>query len=112
MSQAVKSTCERPWQSEVPPLEESVEIVEKYPSDEEENGMVVVAWRGPLAKVTTVVFFFALCIELKLVQAKSNMVVDHHSMVCTDIRMMQCLIESRFNCWKVVRHGAGIRGMM
>jgi len=51
MLQALQSNYDRPWQSVVPPLEQSVEIVEKYPSDEEENGMVVVGWRGPLAKV-------------------------------------------------------------
>jgi len=50
--QSLASDYERPWQSEVCPLEETLEIVEKYPSDEEELGMVVVAWRGPLAKVS------------------------------------------------------------
>jgi len=51
MLQAVQNNYERPWQSQVPSLEKSVEIIEKYPSDEEEHGMVEVAWRGPLAKV-------------------------------------------------------------
>jgi len=52
--QELKNDYERPWQSEVPPLEENVEIVEKYPSDEEENGMVTIGWRGPLSKVALV----------------------------------------------------------
>jgi len=51
MMQALQDNYERPWQSPVPSLEESVEVIEKYPSDEEEHGMVVVAWRGPLSKV-------------------------------------------------------------
>lgn len=49
--QDFQSNYDRPWQFVVPPLEQSVDIVEKYPSDEEENGMVSVAWRGPLSKV-------------------------------------------------------------
>lgn len=52
--QELESDYERPWQSEVPPLTENVEIVEKYPSDEEENGIVAVGWRGPLSKVIPV----------------------------------------------------------
>ncbi|KAK7094598.1 uncharacterized protein C05D11.1-like [Littorina saxatilis] len=40
----------RPWQSSVPPLPQSVEQVVKYPADDEEHGMVTVAWRGPMAK--------------------------------------------------------------
>jgi len=51
---------ERPWQSQVPPLEQSVDIVEKFPSDEEENGMVTVAWRGPLAEVVTVMLLYCI----------------------------------------------------
>ena len=58
MLQALQGNYERPWQSEVQPLEQSIDIVEKYPSDEEENGMVAVAWRGPLAKVVTVVLLY------------------------------------------------------
>lgn len=40
---------ERPWQSPVPPLLASVEKTVKYPSDDESNGLVNVAWRGPSA---------------------------------------------------------------
>ena len=43
----------RPWQNKVPPLEGSVEEVVRYPSDDEKNGMVLVAWRGPNAKVSS-----------------------------------------------------------
>lgn len=42
---------QKPWQSPVPPLVQSVELVEKYPSDEEESGVVLIGWRGPLAQV-------------------------------------------------------------
>ena len=43
----------RPWQSTVPPLEESVEEVIPFPSDDEEHGMVRVAWRTAKAQVHT-----------------------------------------------------------
>ena len=43
---------ERPWQSTVPPLPTSVEQEVQYSADEEQHGMVLVAWRGPLAKVS------------------------------------------------------------
>ncbi|PNF33802.1 Uncharacterized protein C05D11.1 [Cryptotermes secundus] len=39
----------RPWQSPVPPLQESVDLKVPYPCDEEDNGMVYIAWRGPSA---------------------------------------------------------------
>ncbi|CAL1295066.1 unnamed protein product [Larinioides sclopetarius] len=39
----------RPWQSPVPPLPESVTLEINYPSDEDEHGLVIAAWRGPLA---------------------------------------------------------------
>jgi len=41
----------RPWQSTVPPLEASVEEVVPFPSDDEEHGMVKIAWRIAKAKV-------------------------------------------------------------
>ncbi|XP_013400143.1 uncharacterized protein C05D11.1 [Lingula anatina] len=40
----------RPWQSEVPPLENSVEQIICYPSDDETRGLVRMAWRGPNVK--------------------------------------------------------------
>ncbi|GFS72170.1 uncharacterized protein C05D11.1 [Nephila pilipes] len=39
----------RPWQSPVPPLPESTTLEVNYPSDEDEHGLVIAAWRGPLA---------------------------------------------------------------
>jgi len=39
----------RPWSSSVPPLIASVDELIKYPSDTEETGLVMVAWRGPSA---------------------------------------------------------------
>ncbi|GFR13936.1 uncharacterized protein C05D11.1 [Trichonephila clavata] len=39
----------RPWQSPVPPLVESTTLEVNYPSDEDEHGLVIAAWRGPLA---------------------------------------------------------------
>lgn len=37
----------RPWQSAVPPLMESIDQLIPYPCEEEEKGMVWLAWRGP-----------------------------------------------------------------
>ncbi|KAJ8023724.1 hypothetical protein HOLleu_36243 [Holothuria leucospilota] len=37
----------KPWTSPVPPLTAPVEEVIPYPSDDESNGLVYVAWRGP-----------------------------------------------------------------
>ncbi|XP_045129577.1 uncharacterized protein C05D11.1-like [Portunus trituberculatus] len=37
----------RPWQTAVPPLQKSVDELVLYPSDSEDTGMVLVAWRGP-----------------------------------------------------------------
>jgi len=39
----------RPWSSAVPPLTASVDELIEYPSDSEETGLVMVAWRGPSA---------------------------------------------------------------
>ena len=41
----------RPWQTPVPPLTEKVVETMPYPSDDEANGMVYLAWRGPPAQV-------------------------------------------------------------
>ncbi|PIK38225.1 hypothetical protein BSL78_24935 [Apostichopus japonicus] len=40
----------RPWMSAVPPLEAPIDQVVPYPSDDESNGLVYAAWRGPQAK--------------------------------------------------------------
>ena len=39
----------RPWQSPVPPLTCSVSEDVPFPTDEEDDGMVRLAWRGPSA---------------------------------------------------------------
>lgn len=39
----------RPWQSSVPPLPNTVAEDVPFPTDEESDGMVRIAWRGPLA---------------------------------------------------------------
>lgn len=54
----------RPWQSPVPPLLDSVDLEIKYPCDEESNGIVSVAWRGPSA-VTEQYMLSAASIILK-----------------------------------------------
>uniref|UniRef100_A0A1S4GM16 Uncharacterized protein n=1 Tax=Anopheles gambiae TaxID=7165 RepID=A0A1S4GM16_ANOGA len=40
---------ERPWQTPVEPLEESKNMKIEYPADEEDCGLLNVAWRGPKA---------------------------------------------------------------
>jgi len=42
---------ERPWQSAVPKLEENVVKLVHFPTDEEDEGMARIAWRGPSAQV-------------------------------------------------------------
>ena len=37
----------RPWQNPVPPLVESIDQLIAYPCEDEEKGMVWLAWRGP-----------------------------------------------------------------
>ncbi|XP_073987977.1 uncharacterized protein C05D11.1-like [Rhodnius prolixus] len=49
----------RPWQTPVPPLLQSADIDVPYPSDEEDNGMVYVGWRGP--SVVTEFYKFSAC---------------------------------------------------
>lgn len=39
----------RPWQSEVPPFVESVTKDVFYPCNDEDNGIVLIGWRGPSA---------------------------------------------------------------
>lgn len=41
------STWKRPWQSPVPPLLHSVEKTIQFPCDDDDNGLVYIAWRGP-----------------------------------------------------------------
>ncbi|XP_063241639.1 uncharacterized protein C05D11.1-like [Bacillus rossius redtenbacheri] len=49
VSKGPRGPFSRPWQSPVPPLPMSYDFLVPYPCDEEENGMVYVAWRGPSA---------------------------------------------------------------
>ncbi|XP_056630340.1 uncharacterized protein C05D11.1-like [Diorhabda sublineata] len=46
ISKGPRGPFQRPWQSPVPPLTEPKDIVVKYPSDEEKNGLFCFAWRG------------------------------------------------------------------
>ena len=39
----------RPWQSPVPPLTNTVTEEVPFPTDEENDGLVRIAWRGPSA---------------------------------------------------------------
>lgn len=45
--QGCREPFQRPWQNPVPPLiEVATELVIKYPTDEEDNGIYAMAWRG------------------------------------------------------------------
>lgn len=44
-----KGVFERPWQSKIPPFEKSVDLNIYYPSNDEDNGLAIVGWRGPSA---------------------------------------------------------------
>lgn len=46
-SKKTQNTFSRPWQNPVPPLMESIDQLIAYPCEEEEKGMVWLAWRGP-----------------------------------------------------------------
>ena len=54
----------RPWEGEVPKLELGKEVDVAYPADDEDNGMVHVAWRGPSA-VTSLYRMFATMILME-----------------------------------------------
>ncbi|XP_050309780.1 uncharacterized protein C05D11.1-like [Anthonomus grandis grandis] len=47
LSKGERGPFQRPWQSPVPPLDSSKDLVIKYPSDEEDNGLYSMGWRGP-----------------------------------------------------------------
>jgi len=54
----------RPWSGEVPKLEFDKDLTVPYPADEEDNGMVYVAWRGPSA-VTALYRMFATMVLME-----------------------------------------------
>jgi len=54
----------RPWEGEVPKLEVTQHLDVLYPVDDEDNGMVYVAWRGPSA-VTRLYQMFAAMILME-----------------------------------------------
>ncbi|XP_066250958.1 uncharacterized protein C05D11.1-like [Euwallacea similis] len=47
VSKGDRGPFERPWQSPVPGLESSKDLKIKYPSDDEDNGLYSMVWRGP-----------------------------------------------------------------
>ncbi|XP_071875981.1 uncharacterized protein C05D11.1 [Bombus fervidus] len=46
ISKGNRGFFKRPWQDPVPPLTESIDLDVYYPCDDEDNGVVDVAWRG------------------------------------------------------------------
>ena len=46
MFQGNRSFFKRPWQNPIPPLTKTVDVDVYYPCDNEDNGIVNVAWRG------------------------------------------------------------------
>jgi hypothetical protein len=49
MLKGERGAFSRPWQTPVEPLAKSVEQLVPYPCDEEDCGMIILAWRGPSA---------------------------------------------------------------
>ncbi|XP_017886890.1 uncharacterized protein C05D11.1-like [Ceratina calcarata] len=49
VSKGRRGFFKRPWQDPVPPLTESIDLDVYYPCDDEDNGIVQIAWRGPSA---------------------------------------------------------------
>lgn len=47
----------RPWQESVPAFTTPIVLDVPYPCDDEDNGIVEVAWRGPSAKTQIYAFF-------------------------------------------------------
>lgn len=39
----------RPWQNPCPPIQKTEDLLIKYPSDDENNGIFSASWRGPSA---------------------------------------------------------------
>lgn len=64
VSKGEREAFTRPWQDSVPPLPDSLEQDVYYPCDEESNGIVSIAWRGPSA-VTEQYMLSAAAIVLK-----------------------------------------------
>ncbi|GAB1870040.1 hypothetical protein CAJAP_11119 [Camponotus japonicus] len=59
-----RGSFKRPWQTVVEPLSKSVDLDVYYPCDDEDNGMVYVAWRGP-STVYEVYDYLGCCLLLK-----------------------------------------------
>ncbi|XP_971907.2 uncharacterized protein C05D11.1-like [Tribolium castaneum] len=64
LTKGERGDFKRPWQSPVPSLQESKDLIIKYPTDEENNGVFCIGWRGPSA-VTEQYMLTAVCIFLK-----------------------------------------------
>ncbi|XP_013065867.2 uncharacterized protein C05D11.1-like isoform X1 [Biomphalaria glabrata] len=50
LSKGPRAPFTKPWQSEVPPLTQSIKETVLYPSEDDEYGMVHIGFRGPLSK--------------------------------------------------------------
>eukprot|EP00092_Neocalanus_flemingeri_P035801 GFUD01038981.1.p1 GENE.GFUD01038981.1~~GFUD01038981.1.p1 ORF type:complete len:1002 (+),score=290.69 GFUD01038981.1:52-3057(+) len=64
LSKGTREPFLRPWSGTVPKLEVGKEITIPYPADEEDNGLVYLAWRGPSA-VTNLYRMFATMILME-----------------------------------------------
>ncbi|XP_077292905.1 uncharacterized protein C05D11.1-like [Arctopsyche grandis] len=51
----------RPWQSPVPPMKSTDPINEKYPTDSEDSGLIMVGWRGPGILTSKGFYEFTAC---------------------------------------------------
>lgn len=64
LSKGERTKFERPWQTPVASLPETKDLIVKYPTDEENNGIFCIGWRGPSA-VSEQYLLTAVCIFLK-----------------------------------------------
>ena len=67
----------RPWSGEVPRLELDRDLEVPYPADEEDNGLVYVAWRGPNAVTALYRMFATMVVVIQLVRWNERAINVH-----------------------------------
>lgn len=95
----------KPWQSPVPPLEESSVFEIPYPCDEEKHGLFMASWRGPYAKDIGDVLAVQVLMEYLTDTSISPLqreFVENESPYCNDVSFnvtenSECLINLMFS---------------
>ncbi|RWS10415.1 uncharacterized protein B4U79_04417 [Dinothrombium tinctorium] len=101
---ADKKPFTRPWQSPVPPFEQTCKQVVRYPSDDDENGSVYVGWRGPSA-VTEYPMMTAITVLLEYLNETAvaplhQEFVEREDPFCSTIDFS--VIESSISCFYLI----------